>query len=522
MGKEIGIDLGTTNTVVSYVNEKGRLRQLKYDGKKVIPSAIFYNSKNEYVIGEKALKKMAINPQAGVKEFKINIDNDEKIEIVAEDGSKFKQSYRKITQEFLNMLISGIESQLIKEFKGDGTIGDVVITVPAKFNEKQKGYIKKAAIDAGFEKVRLLPEPTAAAVAYQSNSYENGETILVYDFGGGTFDVSIIKRENDIYTELATGGKKNLGGRDLDAIIASKIIEDIYDEYDFELPWYEEDFDESDGLNIVDYKMNMMAIKNEAKRIKEELTEVEEYESIITGIVLPEEGMIDYNCIYKRAELNKLIRAKIEDTIEITKRVIDEVKSEYGITKIDEIVLAGGSSQIPLVAELMEEKIAGENYVYADDVSTLISRGAAILANTELKQVTESKTNSQYGVVTTQGVNYKQFEPILLENKLLPYEETKVFYLGQDNQTTLEVGYYEKDVKNYPNAKRSTDDGISMIDTIMISDLPNGLKQREIKIPITFKMDSDGTLVITVKVIDVDDNELDTKTKVTKKSSNLD
>ena len=166
MGKEIGIDLGTTNTVVSYVNRRGRLRQLRYGQEEVIPSVIYFKSKDEYFIGSEALKRLPQNPKAGMASFKTHIGDKDRIEIFPEEGSPFRLRAREIAKLFLNKIVVGLENKLVKEFGAvDGVIDRTVITVPAKFSSTQKSSTKIAARDAGLNDVKLAAEPTAAAIA---------------------------------------------------------------------------------------------------------------------------------------------------------------------------------------------------------------------------------------------------------------------------------------------------------------------------------------------------------------------
>lgn len=521
MGKEIGIDLGTTNTVVSYVNKKGRLRPLKYEGRDIIPSVVYFFSANEFIIGEKARKKYIHNPQAGVANFKSHIGEKDKFEIVAENGDVFKYKAKKVASNFLNRIISNIEMQLIKEFgPEDGCIGSVVITVPAKFNDAEKSATKWAAKEAGFEQVKLAAEPTAAAVAHKQESGQEGKTILVYDFGGGTFDVSVIQENQKKFVEIATGGDKKLGGNKLTEILAKYFFQLIEDEYGMELPFDEEEFDEDYcGISKVDYLLNRTAIFEEADIVKENLS----YEDSCEGSILlklPDEQMLTWEYSILRETFDDFIREDIERTIEITKNVLKE-SYKKGIEDIDKIVLAGGSSQLPLVKELMEQTFNRNNPVFADDISTLISRGAALLANEELDDVTEPITNIQYGVAPTDGIAYRVFKTIIAENQTLPCSGKEYFYLNKDGQDRIEIPYFERDIKNYPDAIRTDDDGITEIDTIIISNLPKGLKKDEVKIGVEFTIERDGTLEIQIDVIDAEGKSIRNLEVVCEKSSNL-
>lgn len=502
MGKEIGIDLGTTNTIVSYVNRKGRLRPLRYEGREVIPSVVYFLSANEFIIGENARRKLLYNPQAGVANFKSHMGDSDRFEITAENGDVFLYRARKVAANFLNKIIEGIETQLIKEFGPvEGCIGNVVITVPAKFNDAEKAATKWAAREAGFEEVKLATEPTAAAVAHKQESGQEGKTILVYDFGGGTFDVSVIQENGQRFVEIATGGDKTLGGNRLTGILAEYFFQLIEDEYGVELPYDEDEFDEDYcEISKTEYLLNRSAIFEEADQTKQYLSDDEEYEASI-NLILPGNENVIWEYGITREKFNGFIMTHIQKTMDITRSVIRE-SMEKGADAIDTIVLAGGSSQLPLVQELMKAGFSSSNPVYADDVSTLIARGAALLANEELDDVTQSITNIQYGVATSEGTSYRIFQTIIPENQKLPYTGEHYFYLNKDGQNRIEIPYFERDIKNYPAARRTDEEGITEIDTIVISNLPENLQKDEVKILVKFTMPRDGTLEIQIDVMD--------------------
>lgn len=521
MGKEIGIDFGTTNTVVSYINSKGRLRALRYENKEVVPSVVYFISENEYIIGEIAKKRLMHNPEAGIANFKTRMSDNEKYEIVAENGDVFKYKAKKVASLFLNRLINNIEEKLIKEFGTDGCIGNVVITVPAKFNDAQKEATKWAAKEAGFEEVKLATESTAAAIAHRQESGLDGQVILVYDFGGGTFDVSIIEEKNRKFIEIATDGDKDLGGNKLTEILARYLFELINEDYALELPFDMEEFDEDYcEMSEKNYLLNRVAIVEEADKIKSYLSDEEECELSINIILQNGKNTIWAGNI-TRELFNSLIKKEIERTMEITGRVIQEA-NQRDTRKIDNIVLAGGSSQLLLVQNLIKERFNSNNPMYADDVSTLISRGAALLANEELSDITEPMTNIQYGIAVSDGLmSFRMFKPIISENQKLPCSGKEYFYLNKDGQDRIEIPYFERDIKNYPEAKRTDEEGITEIDKIIVSNLPSGLKKDEVKIAVEFTVQIDGTLKTLVEIIGKDGAVIKNLVTECEKASNL-
>jgi len=526
MGKEIGIDLGTTNTVVSYVNKKGKLRQLRYDGKEIIPSVIYFQSKAEYFIGDKAKKFLEQNPQAGIANFKSTIGSSDRHEITPKEGNPFYLRSKDIAKLFLGKIATGIENKLIKEFGAvEGVIDRAVITVPANFSSTEKSNTKNAAKGAGLSDVKLTAEPTAAAIAYESSQGEENAdaVILVYDFGGGTFDVSIIRRQGGAFEEITTGGDKHLGGNTLTNIIAREILNKVNDNYGLTYPFDEEDFDEDEhGISLEKYRLNMNEIWNTANLVKENLSENENV-SMQLNIYLPEDKSRLVNVEFDREELENYIGAYIDKTADITFQTIQRAKTEHGIDKINQIVLAGGSSNIPLVKKTLEQRLKNQDIVFCDDVSTLISRGAAVLAQryAELDSVSKAVTTVQMGVAATEGVQFGRFQVIIPEDVALPCTKKRTFYLSSDNLKKFEIKYYERDIKNFPDAIFARDDGIEEIDSIVIDNLPENLKAAEVQVEVTFTAQKDGSLNIGVELTDLAGNKIQSEKMCVEKKSDL-
>ena len=503
MGKEIGIDLGTTNTVVSYVNKNGKLRQLRYDNEKIIPSVIYFHSQNEYFIGSKAKKFLEQNPEAGVKNFKTTMGDSEKHEIIPEEGKPFSLRSREITKLFLNKIVRGMENKLIKEFGiADGCIDHAIITVPAKFSSTQKGETRRAAREAGLDNVKLFAEPTAAAIAYEDSQGDeiDDSVILVYDFGGGTFDVSIIQRKHNTFEEIAAGGDKYLGGNILTEKLVEEVLELVNQDNGMEMPINEEDFDEDEqGISFTHYRLNMSEIRRATNLVKERLSEEEEATEHC-NIWLPGEESILHKIVFTREELENYIRDYVDRTIQITINTIKEARDK-GIENIDQIVLAGGSSNIPLVKERLEECLQNQEVVFCDDVDTLISRGAAVIARKN-NIVSKGITNVQMGIAAREGLQFAKFQTIIPEDEPLPCTRKRIFWLSEDNQQKLNIEYYERDIKNYPKAARITDNGIEQIDTLIIDNLPSNLKADDTMVEVEFTAQKDGNLDIHVDLKD--------------------
>ena len=505
MGQVLGIDFGTTNTVVSYFSKPDKhgdrqIRQLRYDGERIIPSVVYYLTKDEYIIGVAAKNRKANGDEAGIDSFKPIINQKDAFLLTAENGDKIKIKPKQVAVEFLRKLIAdekyGIERRLQKDFgDAEGIIDSVVITVPAMFNTTEKELIRKAAHNAGIRNVKLAAEPTAAAIAYHVEEAED-DTVLIYDFGGGTFDVSIIqKNQRNIYENICTTGTK-IGGNDLTKKIIQRIIENINDEYDVYID--PDSFDDSNDISEIEYKKDLPSIKLAANKIKEELSEEDEVEESIPLLLNGES--VDYVYTITKKEFERIIKKDIIETVKLTKKALEEAKSK-GIEKIDKIILAGGTSNIPLIQKMIREEI-GEALV-SDDLSSLISKGAVILAQgiVDIESGTIQKTNVQMGVEYSDGLVGFLFEPIIKEDTPLPCNAQRKFTLKEDGQDSLEIHYYEFDVKNYPKSRKVIDKGMDFVDRIFITNLPKGLKKSEVEIVVGFTAQIDGSLDISAKIL---------------------
>lgn len=529
MGKEIGIDFGTTTTEVGYVDKKGRIRSMRLGTEHVIPTALYFKSEDSYLIGGKANILGQSDSMACVKNFKLYFtDPTKRFHVTAENGDEFVIKPVKAAQLYLNSLIQMIQPKLLKEFgETEGTIDKAVITVPAQFDPEEKAAVKnalsKAALLAGFSDIKIAAEPTAAAIAYQEENGEDGETVLVYDFGGGTFDVSVIQKNGNVYSEIATDGDKHLGGNllteKLAKVLWERCLEKADREYPFDADEAENYSEEEYGLNAGRFFSNRVQVFEAAEEIKIELSEAYCEEADV-----PVPFFVDNSSDPRLIELemgleefNDIIRKDIEKTVELTGRVMRETLENGAVEKVDQVVLAGGSSQIRLVRELLLEDpnlrdLIGES----DDSETLIARGAAKLASVELK--VEEKTRFEIGTRVIKGKLLDGFEPIIKAGEPLPCSGKRQFYLAKDGQTEVTIEYYEKDVKNYPEANRIDDDGINLVNELTISGIP---AQPDLSVLVTFHIELDGTPTISAEILDKDGNTVKADCLSISKGGNL-
>lgn len=515
MGKEIGIDFGTTTTEVSYIDKKGHARSMKLEaGKDVIPTVLYFKSADEYLIGRKASVKSHMNPEAGIQNFKLYFtDPTKRYRIKAENGEEFSIKPIKAAQLYLNSLIQIIQPKLIKEFgEENGTIDKVVITVPAQFDPEEKRAVKdaitKAANMAGFSDVKIAAEPTAAAIAFQEENCEDGATVLVYDFGGGTFDVSVIQKSDDVYKEIATDGDKKLGGNLLTEELAKVLWVKCLDEVNRDYPF---DEDEIDHYAEEDYELSRERFIKNRKEVFDAAEEmkIEFLEEDRVDIQIPfyydnesESRLIDVEL--NLVEFYDIIYDDIKKTVELTYRVLKNTINSGKIEKIDQLVLAGGSSQIRLVRELLSEKEELKELIgISADSSTLIARGAAKLASVELN--VEERTRFEIGTRVRSGTKLDIFEPFIKVDEKLPCSGKHRYYLAREGQTEVTVEYYEKDIKNYPNAHRIDDEGINLVNKLTITGIP---KQKDLSVIVTFNIKEDGTPEIEAEIIDEKGNKI--------------
>ena len=503
MGKEIGIDFGTTTTEVSYVDDNGKIKSLKLDsGSYIIPTVLYFKSKEEWIIGKSAQNKGALDPSACVRNFKLFLtDPEQRFDVKAENGEEFVIKPIKAAQLFINSLIQKIQTELLKAVPDDGTIDKAVITVPAQFDPEEKAAVKdaisRAATAAGFSEIKVAAEPTAAAIAYQNENSAEKETILVYDFGGGTFDVSVIKKEGDSYLEIATDGDKSLGGNRLTEKLAEFIWKRCCKIVGQDYPFEEDEFDET-CYNITkqDFRKNKFGVFEAAEKIKQDLSEIDCVDNSFVNFYSPDLTQIEIG-EFSIDDFNDIVWDDIEKTVKLTERVFDETLKKGGISKVDRIILVGGSSQIPLVSELLSKNSKFKGLInQLKDSAALISKGAAKLASANLK--VEEKTRFELGTKVTRGVD-SYFCKIIDAGENLPCSGKCTFFKMRPNQTEVTVEYYEKDVKNYPNAEKIEDDGINLVNKLTISGIPDIPKW---SLEVVFNIESDGTPTVTAGILD--------------------
>ena len=523
---EIGIDFGTTNTVVSYINRQGDAKPIRIMSDTIIPSVIYYNSRDSFDIGKIAKQKAEAFPEASVTDFKIFLgDENKKFKIKTKRGITFNVLPYKVASQFLSEVFLKAQDAVAREYRNTpekAIIDKVIITIPVKFERAAINELKKAVKEAGIPQVALMSEPSAAAIAYMDqHSNMVGGNILVYDFGGGTFDVSLMHRNNSRYDLIDEDGMK-IGGNNLTNEIIQDMLESINYDFDgIEMTVNEEDFDEvNSSINRDFYIENLHIIRENCEKIKRDLSSgsslIETGFYLITSIDNegnPSKDYVQYS--YSCDDIYKLINKHIDKTVEKTKSVLKTAKQNK--IKIDRLVLAGGSSQIPsiktklekMIQELSDEDANAVNSSFYsnipvmrdDDVSTLISIGAAIKAHKNYSGVTLMDKNvADVGVKTQLGNLIDRFETIVPAGTMLPCTRTKKFSLDKIENNCLEIYIYERDVQNWNKIDNTVrNSSVSFIDKIMIPGI-NIEKNPDASVSIAFELKRDGSIDVKANV----------------------
>jgi len=483
MSKPIGIDLGTTNSAVAvYENGEAKIIANK-EGRNTTPSIVAFTDKGEVLVGEPAKRQMVTNPQKtvySVKRIMGLMCNEDKAKEAKErlpysvvdkngacaieiDGKTYTP--QEVSAKILMKLKEDAESYLGTEVK------DAVITVPAYFNDAQRKATKEAGTIAGLNVLRIINEPTSAALAYGLDKKES-ENIAVYDLGGGTFDVTILETGDGVVEVLSTGGDAFLGGDDFD----NRVIDYIAEEFKSE--------------NGIDLKADMMALqrlKEAAENAKKELSTATETEINLPFITADASG--------PKHLVTKLTRAKfeslIEDLVEKTITKIDEVLKESGLSKseIKEVVMVGGSTRVPLVQEKVKAFFGKElnKSVNPDEV---VAIGAAIQGGVLTGDVKDvlllDVTPLSLGIETLGGVTTKVIE----KGTTIPVKKSQIFSTAEDNQPAVSIHVVQGE-REFAKDNKS----LGMFELSGIAPAPRGVPQIEV----TFDIDANGILTVSAQ-----------------------
>ena len=460
MAKTIGIDLGTTNSVVA-VMEGGKPTVIaNAEGSRTTPSIVGFSKTGEKLVGQLAKRQAILNPDKTIASIKRHMGEDYKVNI---DGKDYTP--QEISAMILRKLADDASNYLGEK------VTSAVITVPAYFNDAQRQATKDAGKIAGLDVLRIVNEPTAAALAYGLEK-EKSEKVLVFDLGGGTFDVSILEIGDGVHEVLSTSGDTHLGGDDFD----QKVMDWICDE-----------FKKQEGIDLRGDKQAMQRVKEAAEKAKCELSSVMETNISLPFITADANGP-------KHLDLN-LTRAKFEDLsrdlLNRCKTPVENALKDAGISKndINEVVLVGGSTRIPAVQQLVKEYTGKEpnQSVNPDEV---VAVGAAIQAGVLAGEVKDivllDVTPLTLGIETLGGV----MTPLVPRNTTIPVSKSQVFSTAENNQTAVDIHVLQGE---RPMAKDNKSLGMFRLDGIPPA--MRGLPQIEV----TFDIDANGIVNVSAK-----------------------
>lgn len=463
MSKVIGIDLGTTNSVVAVMEGGEPTVITNPEGSRLTPSVVGFTKDGERLIGQLAKRQAVSNPDRTIASIKRHMGEvDYKVNI---DGKSYTPPE--------------ISAMILQKLKGDAekylgeTVTQAVITVPAYFNDSQRQATKDAGKIAGLDVLRIVNEPTAAALAYGLDKGENG-TILVFDLGGGTFDVSILNLDDGMFQVVATNGNTHLGGDDFDNAVMN---------------WMVEEFKKSNGIDLSQDKMATQRLKEAAEKAKIELSSMTSTNINLPFITADATGPKHLDLTLTRAKFDELTADLVEATVEPTRKAMAD--AGLSTSEIDKIILVGGSSRIPAVQEAIR-KYFGKEPSHGVNPDECVAVGAAVQAGILSGELNDKNivlldvTPLSLGIETLGGICTRMIE----RNTAIPTSKSQVFSTAADNQPAVTIRVFQGEREMAADNK--------LLGTFELTDIPpapRGVPQ----IQVTFDIDSNGIVHVSAK-----------------------
>ncbi len=461
MGKIIGIDLGTTNSCVAVLEGGDATVIANAEGSRTTPSVVGFTKAGERLVGETAKRQAVTNPERTISSIKRHMGTDYKVKI---DDKEY--SPQDISAMILTKLKNDAESYLGEK------VTEAVITVPAYFTDSQKQATKDAGKIAGLDVKRIINEPTAASLAYGLDKDDSSHKILVYDLGGGTFDVSVLELGDGVFEVLATSGDNKLGGDDFDNALVKYMVDE---------------FAKGNGIDLSKDKMAMQRIKEAAEKAKMELSSATQTNINLPFITVSENGPLHMNMEITRAKFEQLTSSLVEKTIDPMKKAM----SDAGITGSDiaKVILVGGSTRIPAVQEAVK-KVTGKEPFKGINPDECVALGAAVQGGVLTGDVKDvlllDVTPLSLSIETLGGVATKLIE----RNTTIPTKKSQVFSTADDNQSAVDIHVMQGE-------REMASDNITLgrFQLTGIPPAPRGVPQIEV----TFDIDANGIVNVSAK-----------------------